>query len=109
MGLMLFRKKYPVHIYYYHVDGSWSGTNPSPWPASSLINKGFDPVVNNIKVINAGGGNFDIYFNGSYETSFKDATFTGGYSGFYASVGSASKESFPTPVDVRFKLLSDNK
>ncbi len=93
-------------ILYYNVGGSsWSTTDPSSWPISSHLNTGFD-ITNNIKIINNGSGNFDVYFNDIYETSFTDTTFTGGYNGYYDNVGTVSQENFPTPEDVRVKLLS---
>jgi hypothetical protein len=89
----------------YNIGGStWYATNPSSWPNSSNLITGFGNT-NNIKIVNAGGGVFDIYFNGIYETSFTDTTFTGGYNGYSASVGTVSQESFPTPEDVRAKLI----
>jgi hypothetical protein len=90
---------------YYNIGGStWYSTNPS-WPISSHLNTGFD-TANNIKVINNGSGNFDLYFNGIWEISFTDSTFTGGYNGYASSISSVSRESFPTPADVRARLIS---
>jgi hypothetical protein len=92
--------------YSYNIGGStWYATNPSPWPNSSNLITGFGNT-NNIKVINNGSGNFDLYFNGIWETSFTDLTFTGGYNGYSAGVSAVSKENFPTPVDVRAKLIA---
>ncbi|MCX5848739.1 MAG: hypothetical protein NTW65_04760 [Deltaproteobacteria bacterium] len=92
-------------IYYYYDSGLWVTTNPSSWPSSSQLNAGFD-TINNIKVVNAGGGVFDVYFNGLYETSFTDTTFTGGDSGYFAYVSSSLLENFPsTPADMRFKQI----
>ena len=91
----------------YNIGGStWYATNPSSsWPNSINLITGFGNT-NNIKVVNAGGGVFDIYFNGIYETSFTDSTFTGGYNGYSAGVSAVSNENFPTPVDVRARLIS---
>jgi hypothetical protein len=90
----------------YWDSGSWSSSNPSPWPSSSHLITGYGNT-NDIKVVSTGSGNFDVYFNGVYETSFVDTTFTGGYNGYIASVSSVSRENFPTdPVDVRVKLIS---
>jgi len=92
---------------YYNIGGStWYATNPSSsWPSSGNLITGFGNT-NNIKVVNAGGGVFDIYFNGVLETSFTDSTFTGGYNGYSASVNTVSQESFPTPSDVRARLIT---
>jgi len=94
--------------FYYWDSGSWSSSNPSSWPSSSHLNTGYGNT-NNIKVVNAGSGNFYVSFNGVYETSFVDTAFTGGYNGYAASISSLSHEDFPTvPVDVRIKLISAN-
>jgi hypothetical protein len=91
-------------ITYYYVSGSWTTTNPS-WPSSSNLITGFG-VTNDIKVVYDGSGNFDLYFNGVHEISFADSTFTGGDSGYYASISDSSRENFPTtPADLRFKQL----
>jgi hypothetical protein len=105
-GYYIINKKV-AGTYYYNIGSStWYATNPSSsWPNSSNLITGFGNT-NNIKVVNAGGGNFDIYFNGVLETSFTDSTFTGGYNGYSASVNTVSQENFPTPEDVRAKLIS---
>jgi hypothetical protein len=104
-GYYTITKKVSGILYYNVGGGSWSSTNPSPWPSSSNLNTGFGNT-NNIKVVNAGGGNFNLYFNSAVETSFTDSTFTGGYNGYYDNVGTVSQESFPTPEDVRVKLIA---
>jgi hypothetical protein len=103
-GFYLISKKVAGTYYNNTGGGSWTTTNPS-WPASTNMVTGFGNA-NKIKVVNTGGGNFDLYFNGVYETSFSDATFTGGYNGYYVGIGSENHESFPTPMDVRVKLIA---
>jgi hypothetical protein len=97
-------EKRAAGTYYFWDSGSWTTTNPS-WPTSSHLITGLGNI-NSIKVVNTGSGNFDVYFNGTKETSFTDTSFTGGYNGYSASVASVSQESFPTPEDVRIKLIS---
>lgn len=51
------------------------------------LNKGYN-VENIIRVEYVPATKtFDIYFNGDYEASFTDSTFTGGKFGFFATVG----------------------
>lgn len=68
------------------------------------LNKGYN-VENIIRVEYVPATKtFDIYFNGEYEPSFTDSTFTGGKFGFFATVGKEEDENFPsTPVNILFK------
>ena len=87
---------------------SWQANNTMDYPKSAHVNRGFG-VSNKIKVIATGGGNFDLYFNGSKDASFTDLTFTGGKTGFASFLGPTTYENFPnTPLDTRFKELSAN-
>lgn len=76
-----------------------------PWTASTHLNSGVG-VENEISVTQQTLNHFTVYFNGNFETTFNDMSFSGGKAGFYVSI-SPTAESFPyTPVDVRFKMSS---
>ncbi len=85
----------------FYTAGAWTTTVPTTWPTGVNVKLGYN-VVNIIKVVNNGSGNFDLFFNGVKEISFNDSAFTGGDSGYFAAVGSDSIEKFPNvPVDIR--------
>jgi len=104
-GSYLISKKVAGTYSYYQGGGLWSASGS--WQSSSNLITGFGNT-NDIKVVNTGGGNFDIYFNGILETSFTDSTFTGGYNGYYVLIGYVSQENFDatTFADVRLKLIA---
>ena len=89
--------------YSHYLGGVW--TTSGFWPSSGNLVTGLGNT-NSIKVISTGGGNFDVYFNNVLETSFNDSTFAGGRNGYYTFIGSVNDEGFPTPMDVRVKLIA---
>jgi hypothetical protein len=103
-GYYLISKKVAGTYSFYWGSGVWATTEPYPWPTSSNLITGYGNI-NDIKVVNAGGGTFDVYFNSELETTFTDSTFTGGHNGYYAFVSTVSLEGFPTPMDFRVKLI----
>ncbi len=76
------------------------------WDASLSLNTGYK-TPNTIE-ISRSDNTFSIYFNDKFETTFIDASFSGGKYGFFVAIGTTeAMEIFPkTPVDVRFKLIS---
>jgi hypothetical protein len=81
--------------------------NVFSWRFSSNLDPGYN-TLNKIRIdlSTTNPNTFTVFFNDKLEYTFIDSSFTYGDSGFYASSGSASEESFPnTPVDVRFKQL----
>ncbi|HEX3043399.1 MAG TPA: LamG domain-containing protein [Bacillota bacterium] len=77
------------------------------WKSSSHLTSGYG-ASNTIQVsYNYPSHTFTIYFNNIQEDTFMDTYFTGGYSGYYVSVGNSSQETFPkTPVEVEFHQLT---
>jgi hypothetical protein len=71
---------------------------------------GYD-VVNDVRLIyDKDERRFSIFFNDSLTSSFVDSTYSGGSSGYFATIGSESQEDFPAhPVDVRFKEIKPVK
>jgi hypothetical protein len=92
----------------YSVSAIVGGTHSAiiPWTTAPSIhlNSGVG-VANVISVIQQSPNNFSVNFNGTQEAIFSDANFTGGKSGFLASVDVQTGENFPnTPEDIRFRL-----
>ena len=104
---------YTDGFYYY---GKYDGSQPagSRWldpiqdfTESPHINTGLNKI-NTIKAVKNSDGNFSVTVNGNAMPNFVDTdnVIPTSRVGFYASV--ASDESFPnTPVDIRFKLISN--
>jgi hypothetical protein len=90
---------------YAKVGGTYTAIIPWTQAGTALLNSGFG-VANEITVTQQSLNNFSISFNGTQETAFGDANFTGGRSGFCICI-SPTSESFPAiPEDARFKLTS---
>jgi len=90
---------------YVKVGGTYSAIIPWTSTPSLHLNGGVG-VENEISVTQQSLNDFSIYFNGTFETTFSNANFSGGRAGFSVSV-SPTTENFPyTPEDVRFKMSS---
>jgi hypothetical protein len=75
-----------------------------PWDISEALHTGYNQI-NTLRVTyNSSSQNFSAFINGTLVGSFVDTTFSGGKSGFLASVSMSEK--FPNkPVDIYFKML----
>lgn len=82
------------------------GENTAYLRSSSAINTGYD-TVNKLKIVNAGGGLFDLFVNGTKLASVAAPEGFGGSDSVMAffSVGSQEQERFPEqPVRVTYRI-----
>lgn len=95
-------------------DGTYSVTRKSgelkqtliDWTASAHLVEGYAALNEIMIMYEYTRQRFTIFFNEISETSFVDAFFSGGYSGFYAIIGPEEMERFPDePVDIRFRQI----